>query len=174
MSGKILRRTMRDCCKIFGLVILGLILSLFFSRLILPSQVDDVSPLMNCTYEVLDLGDVYFVVPKFENVSIVDVDGWCEEILAKNKNLAMHGIYHSYEEFGIYRDEIYFDEGAEIFQDCFGVAPVRFKPGQLKWTDENNWVKEKMEVDLFWNHIFHKVYHCGDSGLFPNWVIRIF
>jgi len=65
---------------------------MFFIRLVLPSQVDDVSPLMNCSDTVLDLGDVYFVVPKFEGVEISGE--WCEGILARDKGLAMHGVYH--------------------------------------------------------------------------------
>ena len=39
-----------------------MVVELFIIRLVLPSQVDDVNPLMECSEEVLDLGDVYFVV----------------------------------------------------------------------------------------------------------------
>ena len=159
-------------CKYFGLVVLVLFLILFFIRLVLPSQVDDVSPLMNCDDEVLGLANVYFVVPKFEGVAI-DRE-WCDYILGKDGELAMHGVYHTYREFGVYRDEVYFGEGVEIFEECFGFEPERFKPGNLAWAGENDWIRDEVEVDLRWNQIFHKVYHCGDSGLFPNWLIRIF
>jgi len=145
---------------------------LWFTRLILPSQVDDVNPLMGCSDEVLDLGDVYFVVPKFEGVEISG--DWCEGILGREKDLAMHGVYHTYEEFGVYRDEVYFEEGVRIFEECFGFSPERFKPPQLEWTSENDWIKDRTEVDLFWNQLFHKVYHCGDTGVFPNWVVRVY
>jgi hypothetical protein len=155
-------------------VVVSLVVVLFFVRFILPSQIDDVNPLMNCSDEVLELADVYFVVPKFSGFVISENRSWCDEILDRDKKLALHGVYHIYEEFGVYRDEEYFSEGVEIFEECFGFAPTRFKPGQLAWTSENDWIKEKMEVDLFWNQLFHKVYHCGDSGIFPNWVVRIF
>jgi hypothetical protein len=155
-----------------GVFVVGIIVCLFFIRLVLPSQLDDVNPLMNCSEEVLDLGDVYFVIPKFSGIAI---DGeWCEEILNKNKELGMHGIYHTYNEFGIYRDGVYFNDGVEIFRDCFGFGPERFKPGHLVFSEENYWIRNMVEVDLIWNQIFHKVYHCGDSGVFPNWMIRIF
>ena len=153
-------------------ILVGLVILLFFLRLVLPSQVDDVNPFMGCSEEVLDLGDVYFVVPKFEGVEISDE--WCEEILKRDKQLAMHGIYHSYEEFGVYRDEEYFEEGVDIFEECFGFTPKRFKPGHLKWTSKNDWIRDEVEVDLLWNQIFHKVYHCGDSGFFTNWIVRVF
>ncbi|MFH1521918.1 MAG: hypothetical protein ABIF18_03085 [archaeon] len=31
-----------------------------------------------------------------------------------------------------------------------------------------------MEVDSIWNQLFHKVYHCEDAGLFPNWFVLVF
>lgn len=154
------------------LIVVALVLALFFIRLVLPSQVDDVSPLMNCSDEVLDLADVYFVVPKFGGV---EIEGeWCEEILDRDKELAMHSVYHTYEEFNVVRGENYFDEGVGIFEECFGFRPERFKPGQLRIVSENDWIADEVEVDLFWNQFFHKVYHCNDSGVFPNWFIRLF
>ena len=161
--------------RVVLLAIVALILVLFFIRLILPSQVDDVNPFMNCSDEALDRGDVYFVVPKFVGVPIDGVGGWCDEILEiGGKELAMHGVYHTFEEFGVYRDEAYFSDGVEILERGFGSSPDRFKPGQLKWNSENDWIRGEMEVDLFWNQVFHKVYHCGDTGLFPNWFVRVF
>jgi len=82
--------------------------------------------------------------------------------------------YHNYEEFGEVRDEEYFHEGVLIFEKCFGFAPESFKPGQLVFAEENNWIRGEMGVDLFWNQFFHKVYHCNDSGTFPNWMIKVF
>ncbi|MBT6690224.1 hypothetical protein HN903_03555 [archaeon] len=162
-----------------------LVLGLWFVRLVLPSQVDDVSPLMGCSEDVLDLADVYFVVPKFDGVEIGGV--WCDKMknLASSSGwglgvggwenrLAMHGVYHNFGEFGTYRDRAYFREGVEVFEECFGFAPARFKPGQLEWIRYNDWIQDEVEVDLIWNQIFHKVYHCGDSGVFPNWLIRVF
>jgi hypothetical protein len=161
--------------RVVLLVIIVLILVLFSIRLILPSQVDDVNPFMNCSDKVLDRGDVYFVVPKFGSVPIDDVDNWCSEILVREgKELAMHGVYHTFGEFGVYRDEVYFGEGVEIFKRCFGFSPERFKPGHLKFDSKNDWIRGDMEVDLVWNQVFHKVYHCGDAGLFPNWLVRVF
>ena len=150
----------------------GLVVLLFFTRLVLPSQLDDVNPLMGCSEEELDLGDVYFVVPAFDGV---EIDGeWCAGILDRDKELALHGVYHTYAEFGVVRSEAYFGEGVDIFEECFGVRPERFKPGNLKWTSENDWIEDEMKLELRLNQIFHKVYHCGDTGDFPNWFIRIF
>lgn len=151
---------------------MGLVVLLFFVRLVLPSQLDDVNSLMGCSEEELELGDVYFVVPKFDGVEI-DRE-WCEEISGRGKEIAMHGVYHTYAEFGIVRDEVYFNEGVDIFMECFGIKPERFKPGNLKWNSGNDWIRDKFMIELRWNQIFHKVYHCGNTGDFPNWFIRIF
>lgn len=163
--------------KIINLILLGIFVlgfSLFLIRLILPSQLDDVNPLMNCTEEELESADEYYVVPKFSNISILEINGWCRNISSRDKKLFMHGVYHTYEEFGIYRDKEYFSEGVWIFEKCFGFRPNRFKPGQLAWIKDNSWIKDNIDVDLFWNQLFHKVYHCGDTGLFPNWMIKVF
>jgi len=158
--------------QIFVLGILIFVVVLFFVRLVLPSQIDDVSPGIPCEEELLNWADVYFAVPKFEGVQIEKE--WCEEILGRDKEIAMHGVYHTYNEFGEYRSEEYFYEGVDIFRECFGFLPLRFKPGQLGWTGENDWIRDEVEVDLFWNQLFHKVYHCEDTGIFPNWFVRIF
>jgi hypothetical protein len=157
-----------------GLILFGIFICFFFIRLLSPSQLDDVSPRIYCEEELMNDADIYYVIPKFEGSKISDNKNWCKNILDREKGLEMHGIYHSYKEFEIYRDEEYFKEGINIFEKCFGFSPEKFKPGQLILAKENNWIKEKVEVDLFWNQVFHKVYHCGDTGLFPNWLIRIF
>jgi hypothetical protein len=156
-------------------VFLGiLILGLWIIRFVLPSQIDDVNPLMNCSEEELRMADIFYVVPIFENVSIGEDEGWCDYVLSLDKKLALHGVYHEYREFGVYRDEEYLKKGVGVFEECFGVDPAGLKPPQIYWDKENDWIKDEFEVDLFWNQVFHKVYHCGDSGVFPNWLIRIF
>ena len=161
--------------KVWKSVLIGigvLVFGLFFIRLVSPSQIDDVSPGISCEEDLLELADVYYVIPKFDGVAIDKA--WCEEILARDKELAMHGVTHEYKEFGEVRGSEYFNEGVQIFEDCFGFAPDRFKPGNLKWNSGNDWIKDDMEVDILWNQLFHKVYHCEDTGVFPNWMIRIF
>ena len=123
---------------------------------------------------MLEKAEVYYVIPKFENVSIAENTEWCSYILGFGKDLAMHGVYHEFNEFGRERNVEYMGEGVDIFEGCFGFKPERFKPPRLAWTSENNWMEDDLDVDLFWNQLFHKVYHCGDRGVFPNWAVRIF
>ena len=155
----------------YVIVLFAMVLTLFFVRLILPSQLDDVSPGIFCEEKLMNLADVYYVIPKYENVSIDEE--WCNEISQRSKTLAIHGVYHTFEEFGVVRDSEYLNEGIEIFEECFGFSPEKFKPPQLAWTNKNNWMKDYFEINLFWNQFFHKVYHCEDTGIFPNWVVRV-
>ena len=160
--------------KIVAIILVGLVFGLWLVRLILPSQVDDVNPLMNCTDAVLNMGDVYFAVPEFDRVVISENKSWCNYILSKHKEVEMHGVYHTYLEFAVARNESYFDEGVGIFSSCFGFEPEGFKPPNLGWTRDNDWIRKRMKVYLLWDQVIHKVYHCGDTGMFPNWLIRIF
>ena len=152
--------------------VVGLVGVLFFVRFFSEVQLDDVSSEISCDVDLLEEADVYYVIPSFEGVNISGE--WCGQVLSSGKELAMHGVYHEFEEFGVYRDEDYVGVGVGIFERCFGYVPERFKPPQIVFASENDWIREEFEVDLFWNQVFHKVYHCEDSGFFPNWVVRIF
>ena len=83
----------------YTIVFIAMVLTLFFVRLILPSQIDDVSPNIFCEEKLMNWADIYYVIPKYENVSINEE--WCNEILAKKKKLELHGVYHIFEEFGV-------------------------------------------------------------------------
>jgi hypothetical protein len=160
--------------KIFGVVLLSLVLLLFFIRLFSERQLDDLSPGIGCDEELIKKSDVLYVIPAFNGINISSNLEWCSYVLAFNKELAMHGVYHTYEEFDTYRNENYVDYGREVFKECFGVFPSRFKPPQIAWTEENDWMREKFEIDLEWNQFFHKTYHCSDTGTFPNWIVNLF
>ena len=139
-----------------------------------PKQIDDVSPGISCDETLLHKADVYYVIPKFNNHSILENKSWCDHILSFNKTLELHGLTHSYKEFLTDRDEKYLDESIKIFQDCFNKTPDRFKAPQLAISKKNaQLVKVKMKLAGFFNQITHKVYHCSDTGSTKNWVIDL-
>src|SRR3989344_2097694 len=102
------------------LVIFTLLIALFFIRLISTRHLDDVHPSIQCDEDLLNKADIFYVIPKFEDVNISDNLEWCGKILAYNKTIAMHGVYHTYKEFGLDIDETYLEEGEEEFFECFG------------------------------------------------------
>ncbi len=161
---------------LFLTIILVLILFLFFVRLTSPREIDDISPEIPCLEKYIEKSDVLWVIPKLSNKAISEDKIWCNYILSLNKTLGLHGVYHEFEEFNIGRDQEYFQEAINIFEECFGFKPEMFKPPQLEITEDNRkLIKENnMELKAKFNQLTHKVYHCDDSGLFPNWVINLF
>jgi len=151
-------------------VVLVFMIGLFFVRFVGSRHIDDVNPLMNCGEEYLLKADVLYVVPYFDGVMINESRDWCDYILSLDKEIGMHGVRHSYGEFsyGVSLEDI--ELGMEIFEDCFGVLPNRFKAPQLKLSYENRVLVEGlgMRVDGKMAQVFHKVYHCNDSGIMSN------
>jgi len=153
----------------FVLFILFLIITLFLIRLFSEKQLDDVSPEISCERDLLKKADVLYVIPNFNNKSIAENKSWCEQIKELDKKLAMHGVYHAYNEFLEDRNENYLNEGISIFEQCFNLSPKKFKPPQLEISKNNKkLIKQKMNLDALFNQIFHKVYHCNDTGKFSN------
>jgi len=153
-----------------------LIILLFLIRLTLPRELDDVSPSIKCSEKLIEKSDVLWIIPKFNNKSILEKPGWCEKISNYNKELGLHGVYHTYQEFLTDKNQEYLQEGIDIFKECFGFKPTRFKPPQLEINNKNKeLISEKnMNLKLKYNQLFHKVYHCKDTGVFKNSWIDVF
>ena len=158
------------------IAILSLILILFFTRLILPSQIDDISPEIPCEQEYLEKAEILWVIPLYNAQPISENQEWCQQILSLNKTLGLHGIEHIYHEFNLKITQQKLDEAINIFEDCFNQTPTLFKPPQLKISDENkNLILEnKMILKLNFNQLIHKVYHCNNAGMFKNKFIDLF
>src|SRR3989344_2038219 len=151
-------------------------LGAYIIRSISSREIDDVSPAVPCSDKILMKSDILWVVPVFENVSIVDYPEWCEYILGLNKSLGLHGVHHTFEEFDYDRNVSYLNIGANYFEKCFGFKPNLFKPPHLALSEKNKKIIEKQgyRVKGKFNQIIHKVYHCGDSGRFSNKFIDLF
>lgn len=157
-------------------IILTIILSLYIVRKVSPTELDDLHPAIPCEDKLIKESDILWIIPIFENISINDYKEWCQNILALNKTLGLHGVYHAYKEFNNEVNENYLEKGIEQFKDCFGYKPEIFKSPQLSISKENkNLVKNKnLILKGKFNQLFHKVYHCSDTGLFPNNFIYYF
>ncbi|HVY01865.1 MAG TPA: DUF2334 domain-containing protein [Candidatus Nanoarchaeia archaeon] len=162
--------------KIILFSLLFLMLTLFFVRLFSHSELDDVHPDIQCDRELIEMSDVLWVIPNFNNTDISKNVEWTAYIKSTNKKLGMHGVYHSYKEFNEERDENYINNGIKIFEKSFFEKPAIFKAPQLAFNEKNKNLIESsgMKVKGKWNQLTHKVYHCSDTGVFPNWLIRIF
>ncbi|MBS3091327.1 DUF2334 domain-containing protein [Candidatus Pacearchaeota archaeon] len=164
-----MRRVIRAAEVIF-IIILFFLLLIWTLRVVLPRQVDDVSPGIYCEKEIMEKSRYFSVIPLYKNKSIADNISWCNEILDLNKTLIMHGVYHSYNELlgNMTLDEIEF--GKEEFRKCFGYYPEIFEPPQLALSKENAKLLESsgLRIRAEGFNLFHKVYHCSDSGKYSN------
>ena len=161
------------CMIVLFICIFSLFLLLLF-RHFSNRQLDDVSPEIQCDKALMEKADVLYVIPKFNNSSISENKEWCDYIRSLNKTLAIHGVYHTYQEFKEDRDEAYLQEGITEFEKCFGKKPERFKPPQLVISKNNKkLIKEQMRLDFYLNEVFHKSYHCNDTGKYSNGFIEI-
>lgn len=161
---------------IFLEILFFLILTLFLVRTFSPKELDDVSPGIECSKNLLEKSSVLWVIPKYNNQPISENRDWCNEILSLNKTLGLHGVNHVFEEFGAEQNQAYLEEGMQIFEECFGYKPEMFKPPQLKITEENRQLikKNNLTLKLEANQMMHKVYHCGEYGKKRNWLITLF
>jgi predicted deacetylase len=158
---------------IFLAIFLFFILTLFLIRAFSERELDDVSPGINCEKQLLEKSEVLWIIPNFNNKPISEDKEWCKEILSLNKTLGMHGVNHTFREFGTERNQEYLEEGMQIFEECFGYKPTMFKPPQLKIAEENKKLIKNNGLILkgMPNQFFHKVYHCGTYGEKTNWRI---
>lgn len=162
--------------KTILLILISLLILIFLIRFFSPKEIDDINPNIQCQEKLLEKSDILWVIPKFENKSISENKEWCNYILNLNKTLGMHGVYHIFNEFNQTRNNKYIQEGINIYEKCFESKPELFKPPQLKISKENKkLIKEiKLKRKGIVNQFFHKVYHCKDTGIFPNWFIDLF
>jgi len=151
-------------------VVLVLVLILFIIRRVSHTELDDVSPGIECSDELLAKSDVLWVIPDFDNKSIAENGEWCNKIKSLGKTIGLHGVYHTYNEFRYDRNSEYLQKGIDDFTECFGYKPEIFKAPQLNLSVENKKMIEEsgLKVSGKINQLFHKVYHCEDTGKFSN------
>lgn len=137
-------------------------------RFFMPRQLDDVSPEVGCSEELIEKSDILIVIPLFNNKSIAENKTWCDYILSLNKTLVLHGVYHTYKEFDEARSEDYINLGAKEFEKCFGFYPEIFEAPQMALSDENSETLKRMGFRIIGksNEVFSKVYHCQEYGKF--------
>jgi hypothetical protein len=161
--------------KIF-MIIAFILVTILIIRIFMPREIDDVNPFMNCSLEDLERSDVFYVVPLYKDVAINESREWCKYILDLNRTLCLHGIRHNFEEFKEEIDSKDLEYAIAVFEDCFNKTPSCFKPPQLTINSENKKLLESYDLKSkgYLDQLFRKVYHCNDSGLWPNWLQNLF
>ncbi len=159
---------------LFSAIIALMLIDFIIIRLILPSQIDDVTPSRLCDERLLDKSEVLMVIPLRENQSIADNPVWCEHIKELNKTIGMHGVYHTEKEFMHARDKDYIRIGMEEFYKCFGFYPNIFEAPQFSLSEDNEKTLREMNFTILKSlrQITHKVYHCTDYEK-KSWLVKL-
>lgn len=167
---------MKKSVKITLIVIILIIFLLFIIRLISPKEIDDVSPEISCL-EIKNYNpDVLYVIPFYNGQPISENKEWCNYILSLNKTLGLHGIYHTYDEFKITKNQEELNLGITEFEKCFGYKPTIFKAPQLNINKQNKALIKSNGLILKnkLSQTTHKVYHCNNAGIIENKAINLF
>lgn len=149
---------------------------LFITRNLSSKELDDLHPDIPCSTDLIEKSDVLWIIPKYNNHSIEKNPEFCNSIKYLNKTIGMHGVYHTFNEFSVLRDEKYMQQGITAFRKCLGFSPSLFKPPQLKYSSKNNILLKKFNLvkKEKTNQLLHKVYHCNDTGILSNKFIHLF
>ncbi len=152
--------------KVNKIVLLGFIiiyiLILLLSRN--PLIVDDVHPQNTCS-TLLEKADILYVIPLQENSSIVYNHKWCKQIKSLNKTLGLHGIKHSYHEFGKPVSSEELTQATSAFEKCFDQKPVLFRPPYNLITQENKEKVELLNMTIYNKRFFEHPYcHCNPQS----------
>ncbi|PIN73650.1 hypothetical protein COV20_05500 [Candidatus Woesearchaeota archaeon CG10_big_fil_rev_8_21_14_0_10_45_16] len=130
-----------------------------------PLIVDDVHPSNSCDGSLLEKADVLYVTPKFGDVPLTEFPEWCETIRNSNKTVGLHGITHSYHEFGgnISQEEL--NEAIGMFEQCFGSRPELFRPPYNYISEENRQMVEEAGMTIYTERYYQHPYcHCNPHG----------
>jgi len=167
---------MKKSVKIILVIILTALVLLILLRRITPREIDDIHPNWDCEEEYIAKAKTLWIMPMWNDSDISKNKSWCEKMRNSNKTFGMHGIQSWYREFDEPVNEEYFKEAIEAYKNCFGEYPTMFKAPALKISKENKELVKKYNMTLRtpYHQTIHKVYHCQNTGRFPNWFHDIF
>jgi len=163
---------MKKSVKIILIIILILAITLFSIRKISPREIDDIHPIWYCEQEYIDKATTLWVMPMWNGSDMSENKTWCGKMRNSNHKFGMHGIQSWYQEFNSPINETDFINAINIYERCLGEKPTMFKAPALKISEENKKLIAKYNMTLRtpYHQTIHKVYHCQDTGRFPNWL----
>jgi len=153
--------------KLFIIFVIILILIRFFRE----SHYDDIHQNIPINYNYLNKSDILFVIPKYNNVSILNDPEFIRKIKLyvknNNKKLGLHGFIHKPEgyitkaEFGYEVDESYIKDSINIFEEAFGYKPVYFKAPCYNLHPNNYKLLKKYNLIIYgpYTLLFNKLFH---------------
>lgn len=131
-------------------------------------ELDDVHPsIQSLDHPYIKRSKWLWIIPMYNNDPITNYPDWIKSIKNSGKKIGMHGIKHTYNEFGYDLSEDYIQKGMNIWKEAFGEYPKYFKAPKLSLTSNNKKLLEKNGIQIMgmYNQILHTVYHTPENRL---------
>lgn len=131
-------------------------------RAVSPEELDDVHPrIQDVDDPLVNRSKWLWVMPLYMNDPISNHPEWVAQLKATGKNLGLHGVEHTYDEFGHDLPEAYIKRGIDEFTKAFGYAPRHFKAPKLSLTPNNAAIirKHGMEIKGRLNQFLRRAFH---------------
>ena len=143
-----------------GLILLGVFVLL--TRTFGHKELDDVHPrIMDTDDPYLQRSKYVWVIPLYMDDPISNYPEWVDRLKKSGKIIGLHGVKHTYREFGRDLPLEYIDRGVQEFRKAFGYYPKYFKPPVLDLTEHNGNIIRAygMEIKSWFNQAIYSVFH---------------
>ena len=147
-------------------LMLGLLF--LFVRYFSHEELDDVHPRVQSTNDpLLRRSKWLWVMPLYMNDPISKHPNWVKRIKRTGKKIGLHGVRHTFNEFGHDLPEDYIKKGIDEFTKAFGYPPKHFKAPKLSLTPHNRRIIEKygMEIKGRLNQLLHQAHHNWEGRM---------
>lgn len=131
-------------------------------------ELDDVHPRVQSVDDPLVKRSKWlWVMPLYMDDPISNHPEWIAKIKATGKMIGLHGVKHTYNEFGRDLSESYIKSGIDEFTKAFGYKPRFFKAPKLSITSKNAVIinKHGMKIKGVLNQLIHRVFHNWNNRL---------
>jgi predicted deacetylase len=151
---------------VFILFIFLILTCLLLHRQFNHYELDDVHPsIQSVNHPYIKESKWLWIIPNYNNDPITNYPEWIEYIKNSGKKIGMHGVNHTYKEFGYNVSENYIQQGMNIWKKAFNEYPKYFKAPKLCLSINNKKLLEKkgMKIKGIYNQLLHKVYHTPEN-----------
>jgi peptidoglycan/xylan/chitin deacetylase (PgdA/CDA1 family) len=125
-------------------------------------ELDDVHPrIQDVDDPLVKRSKWLWVMPLYMDDPISNHPEWVARIKNTGKILGLHGVKHTYNEFGYDLSEDYIQSGIDEFTKAFGYPPRHFKAPKISLTKNNEAIirKHGMDIKGRFNQIIHQAHH---------------
>jgi predicted deacetylase len=159
---------MKSLLFVLGVFITITLIVLIVSRFLTHEEYDDAHPLiLGVDHPLIQRSEWIWVIPLYMNDPISNYPEWIRQLKATGKKIGLHGVKHTYNEFGTDLSKEYIKEGVDEFIKAFGFYPTHFKAPKLSMTKHNRQIINDFGMIIMGrlNQLLHRVHHTAENRL---------